>query len=731
MADTTECLAGTALLRTDDLSVVPAPTVASVATPAAPTVAPDAAPTVAPPPEQRTAILDLGDEVTDLAVAPDGGIWAATGRGVLHWDAVSARADLYGAVDGLPDAAVVRVKAGPDGVVWASGSTWLARFEDTWTTLAGPDALAGLDVVDFGGMAVDAAGRLWVAADTSEGAKLLRVDGGVTVVDVPESIVPLGSSFAYVMSVTPAGEVWATLGQGGIAVFDGLAWTVHAQGAAGLPQTPWQTAVGRDGSVWAELGGDGCSLTVTNDVSCAVPPAGVARFDGTRWSVYTTHDGLAADDAWVYSGLDGTVWAVHRGGSASRWEGTRWVAFENAGVVERSGATVAPDGALWSWSSGGIVRFDGRQASAVTVPPVSMPVAQAAMILSRVAGPESTATSIGGVTWQAFEMSDYALVDVLATRHGLVGVDGRSGLRWSTDGETWQGISVSIPSARFAAADGDDVLVYGSGAVRVRWDGRQWGEVERLEIEDELYAEQIVSGPRGAVLTSRTSTLFSSDGRHFTRAARGPDPDRLEPGWTDRDASVGGCYSTGWGSGPGEGRVGPVLVTEDGFVALTAGHSADWNRDPMCEPVLWPSPDGSDWELLSRESPFGVGAWVTDVASRDGRHVAVGGHEGVGAAWVSDDGRTWTRLDLLVGEVAAVAAGPAGWVLLEGGGGPSRAWTSKDGVTWESLPGSWPGVSTLFPAISVGPGTVVAVGRWKRPDADSWISAVVLGTVGD
>ena len=709
-------VAGTALLRQNELSVVPAPTVAPVAT-------------LAPLPGQATAAFDLAGEVTDLAVAPDGGVWAATGRGVLHWDPADGSARLYGTADGLPDAAADRTAIGADGAVWARGGDWLARFDGSWTTLAGPDALGGIEVTSLGGMAVDAAGRLWVAADTSAGAKLLRVDGRVTVVDVPESVVPLGSSNAYLLTVTPSGEVWATLGQGGIAVWDGATWTVHANGSAGLPQTPWQAAVGADGTIWAELGGEGCSLTVTNDVSCTEPPAGLARFDGMRWRVYTTADGLADDDAYPYAGPDGTVWAVHRGGAASRWDGTRWIAFDDAGVVERSGATVAPDGSLWSWSPAGVVRFDGRQATAVTVPIVSLPVAQPALTLARVAGPETAATPIGDVTWRAFETPDYALLDVLATSHSLVAVDGRSGLRWSADGETWQGISLSIPSARFLAADGDDVLAFGSGAARARWDGRGWAEVERLEIEDGLYAEEIVSGPRAAVLTSRTSVLFSVDGRRFVRAARGPDPDLLEPGWTDRDSSVGGCSSNGWGSGPGEGRVGPVIVTADGFIALTAGHPADWNRDPMCQPVLWSSSDGSHWELLSRESPFGAGAYVTDVASREGRHVAVGGRGGTGIVWVSDDGRGWRRLDLHLGEVAAVTAGDAGWILLEPGFVRGQGWVSADGLTWERVPSSWPGVSTLFPSISVGPGTIAAVGRWKLPDADEWISAVVLGTV--
>jgi hypothetical protein len=722
---------GSQLIRTDELGIVPVPSAEPVAS-----LVPEALPTAASPPDQGTATMSLGSEISDLAIAPDGGIWAATGRGVLHWDPGAATATIHGPADGVPDSAVVGVVAAPDGVVWARGYRWLARFDGSWTVYDEPAELGGLEGVEIGAMATDASGRLWVAAGVGGGmfSKLLRFDdGGLSVIDVPESIAPLGGSFAFELSVAPNGDVWATRGAGGLAVYDGAEWTLHDRSTGGLPQTPWLAAPAPDGTVWTELGGEGCTDTVMGGVVCDQPPAGLARWDGARWTVYTTDDGLAANEGMPYVGLDGSVWAVHLEGSVSRWDGTRWVASQSGRVAGAAwAATVAPDGALWSWSpTGGVARFDGAQAAPVVVPPVGIAVAQPALSFPPVAEPEVTRTAVGDITWRVFRTPEYGLLDLRATAHGLVGVDGRSGLRWSTDGETWQGIALSIAEARWLAVDGDDVIAFGSGAARASWDGRQWVETERLETRLP-FVEQVVFGPRGAVLTSRTKVLVSTDGRRFERAERPPDYERLEAEWTDRGGFVGGCTPNGHGEGPGEGRVGPVVVTAEGFVAMTAGHPADWNSDPMCEPVLWSSADGSRWELVSRESPFGDGAWVTGVASYDGRHVAVGGQHGAGAVWVSDDGLAWVRLDLPLGEAVSVAGGPAGWILLEAGWDPaSQGRVSSDGLTWEQVPSGWPGVSLFIaPPLTVGPDSVASVGRWNRAGTDEWISAVVIGTVG-
>jgi hypothetical protein len=99
--------------------------------------------------------------------------------------------------------------------------------------------------------------------------------------------------------------------------------------------------------------------------------------------------------------------------------------------------------------------------------------------------------------------------------------------------------------------------------------------------------------------------------------------------------------------------------------------------------------------LLSAETPFGSRAVVTDVASHDGRHIAVGTAYGAAKVWLSDDLFTWTPLEPPEGltDPTAVAGSDRGWILLEDLG---AGWVSPDGVEWTRLPDGMPGTRTFW-----------------------------------
>lgn len=139
----------------------------------------------------------------------------------------------------------------------------------------------------------------------------------------------------------------------------------------------------------------------------------------------------------------------------------------------------------------------------------------------------------------------------------------------------------------------------------------------------------------------------------------------------------------------------PVIATPTGFVAFTPAHPGDWKTAPVCDPLLWFSADGSRWQLTSTVSPFGAGAFVGDVAERNGRYVAVGGLDvDHGAVWTSDDGLRWTRAGLPAATGRTVNpgtldAGALGWIITgrqvvtgtEQWG--DVMWISTDGRNWE------------------------------------------------
>lgn len=711
-------LVGSELLRCSaELTVVPPSTVVPI---------PSAAPLPSVAPMALPAFVSTRplDRVNDLAFAADGSLWLATGAGVVHWDVAKGSATLYDQHNALPTTDVIRVAVAPDGTVWA-GQNWLAHFDGSWTAYSKQGDLGGLEVAGvLGGMAVGADGRVWVAASTSSGSKLLRFDGAWTAIEVPESVSGNASPWGFWLKVAPDGAVWASV-DSGLAAFDGATWTSYTTAITDLPRSPWLAGIAPDGSVWVGVPAEGCVATTADSVTCTTPPVGVARFDGARWTVYSTADGLADGDANPFVGPDGTVWVTYGPlpDTVSRFAGGRWVTGQVPELDGASALAVAPDGALWFDSTDGLLRYDGTAVTRHLLPTVETGRDLPPLELIAESGPTVTRSALGTITLRVYEASpEHYFWGMVGTAHGPVVLDGPD-LRWLSSDGTWAGTTLPIEGWRVTAA-GDDLIVLGWGrAVRLSWDGTRWAPGDALELPGSLdFVYQVATGPRGTVVAGGTSVAWSTDGLHFAEAVRGPVVTAPGPGATGGELV----------------KIGPVFATQDGFVALTPTD----NADSGFEPKVWFSADGSTWDLVGSASPFGEGAYVREVASRSGRHVAVGWERLSGssqepeALWVSDDGLTWERLPALerpvpcdsacaesVGMLVRVAAAESGWMILARDG---AAWTSSDGRTWEQLRG-WPGVHGVWssPSLALDPGTIVASGRFPDP----WRDVVVVGTI--
>ncbi|MCU0506674.1 MAG: hypothetical protein MUE82_13085, partial [Chloroflexi bacterium] len=96
------------------------------------------------------------------------------------------------------------------------------------------------------------------------------------------------------------------------------------------------------------------------------------------------------------------------------------------------------------------------------------------------------------------------------------------------------------------------------------------------------------------------------------------------------------------------------------------------------------------------------------IAGRDGRFVAVGGRDGKGMAWVSDDGLAWRDLELDLGFAGwSVAADAHGWVIASLATDPmaSGLRISPDGLAWQALPRAVPAPGGYIgPVIAPYPG---------------------------
>jgi len=295
------------------------------------------------------------------------------------------------------------------------------------------------------------------------------------------------------------------------------------------------------------------------------------------------------------------------------------------------------------------------------------------------------------------------LDSLVATPDGFAVLSGMTTdgvLLWfSQDGASWRSQTLDGAPSQLAAV-GDGLIAYGVSLGRmIHPDGEGWLEsTDNIVFPDEVRSRQgsgrpsVVGIDDGFLAMSLFGDVWwSTDGTEFDKVVADPD---WGPGVEITD------LGNDTNQPPSECRpprrtspdVPPLVHTGSEFVAMISGNPAEpFGIWPVCQPEVWFSVDGLTW--TDSESTLDDGAYVYDMAWRDGRFTAVGGF-GIGqpAAWTSTDGLIWepiasftTLTDL---DLYTVEAGPAAWVILgrnseESG---SVGWTSNDGICWSPLP---------------------------------------------
>jgi len=309
---------------------------------------------------------------TDLA--HDGrALWLSSVMGMARFD---GRWRSFSLADGLPTTDTRALAVAPDGGLWAAFDTPLrgvARYDgDGWQTITCPTAAPTSAQVTGAAQTSDA---LWFATATG----VSRSDGAAWRTFDRRDGLPDDA----INAVAAHGEtVWAATAHG-IARYDGR-WRVVSDAAA----TDLAAAPG--GAIWAydgravfrvdEAGPRAAlplptavrSLVATDDALWLATPDGVLRYDGV-WTVFTPDDGLPTIDVTaVGAGDDGRVWAATSGDTGDFefvvFDGGRWgphpqrdVAAEQLAGRSGSQMLATPDGDVWLATTAGLERFhDGR-----------------------------------------------------------------------------------------------------------------------------------------------------------------------------------------------------------------------------------------------------------------------------------------------------------------------------------------------------------------------------------
>lgn len=247
--------------------------------------------------------------VYDIDFHPDGGMWVATWNGVSRYDPSApegSRFVTYTVNDGLVNKWVYGLAVDKDGSLWFGTEEGANRFDPSapkgkqWATYTHKDGLGAPNELALARKKTG--GEEYEASVKDSGVELApgRSYAGhfhdLSVLD-EKGKETYNENYIFAIIVDSRGEKWFGTWGGGVSRFDGKRWTNYTtrQGLAGNVVY----ALERDlsGRIWAG----------TNH--------GVSVFNGVTWRSYTKTDGLIGDDVYAIAvDPERNVWLGQNGG---------------------------------------------------------------------------------------------------------------------------------------------------------------------------------------------------------------------------------------------------------------------------------------------------------------------------------------------------------------------------------------------------------------------------------
>jgi ligand-binding sensor domain-containing protein len=332
------------------------------------------------------------NDIQDIAITPNGLVWAATPGGLKQYD--GRQWHIFTTGDGLASDALRQVTAAPDNTLWlayADPADGVTLFDATGAvptaqTAALPVAALQVAAVLPDGLLFSIPGGLFYA-DTGGAGRLFRAPA-----DLP--------THELTGLVVADSGVWAA-GSRSISRFDGAAWHTYTA-TQGLPdmataaltldphgepvmalasasqsiarynpaQDRWEMiACPLDGPPAAAVrAGLQTADGTPNGAFWFATPEGLARTDGEEWQIFTSADGLPSDNVQTLA-TDGQRLWVGTDAGLSLYQDGLWqtVLVDDVRALSRG-----PDGALWYFSETGLFQLiDGRSPTAIPLPPVN------------------------------------------------------------------------------------------------------------------------------------------------------------------------------------------------------------------------------------------------------------------------------------------------------------------------------------------------------------------------
>lgn len=418
------------------------------------------------------------NRIDQLAVAPDGTLWAASSvsskneeGGVAHFDGqrwhTYPRSSFFNRLIVTPDN-VVWAGTLYDGLLRLEGEQWVRygikqtrdELNDVWALAAASDGTLWAGRRDT--IEVSRDGEQWTVAAYDHDLPVPRL--ATTLLPMPDGTVWFGTyddglykfsgqpdqlndSQKWTHLVIPNdlphhnvraidfetnGTAWLAT-EGGLAKYDGQAWSTHNIDAFRMEQDYWSIAVAPDSTVWV-----------------GTRTVGILRINGQSWQIYGPRDGLVGEFYHYAAAItpDGRVW-FGSGDGIDFYTNGKWTAIHASDVLDDVQAiALAPDNTLWfgKWR-GGVSR------------------------LNQSTGMWTTYTTADGLIdgWIHAITVDAHNVVWVGTEHGVSRFDGQQWQNYTVE----NGLAENDVQAMAVAPDG--AIWFGTAHSGVsRFDGKDW-----------------------------------------------------------------------------------------------------------------------------------------------------------------------------------------------------------------------------------------------------------------
>lgn len=224
---------------------------------------------------------------------------------------------------------------GPDGALWAGGYAGLFKYDGVgWKDYGEVDALFG-DVSGIEKVVVDPDNVVWM----SHFAGLVRFDGSSPPQIFNSSNSPLSTTLITDIAVDVDGSIWVGMAFGGglMHLKDGN-WNLYTAENSGLfSNRVNHITIDQDGVKWIGTNGS---------------PVGLTRFDGVNWQTYNRlNSGLSAFEinALAFDDMGG-IW-IGTDNELQYFDGDQWenYSLNNSPLTGRNinALQILPDGELW------------------------------------------------------------------------------------------------------------------------------------------------------------------------------------------------------------------------------------------------------------------------------------------------------------------------------------------------------------------------------------------------